>query len=222
MKTLAAPAEQGFVLGGMDWELYEALLERIGDRHVFVTYDRGSLEIMSPSREHEVYARLIGRFIAVLALELDIPIASGGMTTFRRKDLDRGLEPDDCYWIQNEARIRGKKRVDLSRDPPPDLAIEVEISRRLLDREGIYASLRIPEVWCYDGHKLKILGLVKGRHRVCEASLALPMLPPAVVERFLRKLETTDETSVLRAFQMWVRKTLVKPARGRAKGRRSS
>ena len=86
--------EQRFLLENVDWNFYQDILRRLGDRPVFVTYDRGSLELMSPSRRHESYGRIIGRMIEALTEELNIPIVSGGSATFRREDQDRGLEPD--------------------------------------------------------------------------------------------------------------------------------
>lgn len=213
MKTLAAPKQQFLQLEG-DWDFYETLLRQLGERPIFVTYDRGMIEIMSPSHEHEMCAALLGRMIEAVTEELDIPIKSGKSTTFKRKDLERGLEPDECYWIQHEPRVRGKKKIDLAVDPPPDLAIEVEISRRLLDREPIYADLGIPEVWRYDGKRLRIQRLASGKYRARARSAALPMLPPAEVERFLRLFEKTDETSAIRAFRAWVRETLRPSRRG--------
>lgn len=219
MKTVVEPLpRQQFLELDADWEFYEALLEKLGGRPIFVTYDRGMIEVMSPSRKHEVCGRLIARMIDALTEELGIPIASGGSMTFKRKDLERGLEPDECYWIQNAARMAGMREIDLAGDPPPDLAIEIEISRRLLDRESIYAQLGIPEIWRYDGRRLRIQRLVSGRYRDRAKSAALPQLSPAVVDRFLRLAEKTDETSVIRAFRQWVRDEHV--ARGARRKRR--
>src|SRR5688500_8470559 len=118
MTVAISQPEQHFVLDGMDWAAYEALLRAMEDRRVFVTYDRGRVELMSPSWEHESRAEAIGQTIRILAEELNIPIKGGGSTTFRREDLDRGLEADKCFYVRNEARVRGKRKLDLSIDPP--------------------------------------------------------------------------------------------------------
>src|SRR5262249_51952791 len=131
---ISIPSEQRFVLYDVDWEFYEHLLEQLDNRHVFVTYDRGALELMSPSRKHDTSGRLLFVIVHVIAEELNLPIASCGSTTFKRKRLKRGLEPDECFYIENELRVRGMREIDLSKDPPPDLAIEVEITHRVLDR----------------------------------------------------------------------------------------
>ncbi len=209
MKTVDPPTEQRFLFHDVDWKFYGTVLEKLDEWRVFVTYDRGNLEVMSPSRQHEVSGKLIGRMIEELTLEVGIPISSGRSTTFRREDLDRGLEPDECYWIGNEARVRGKTALDLAVDPPPDLAIEIEISRRLLDRVAVYAALGVPELWRFDGERLGLFRLGgEGPSEPCENSPSLPQLRPAEVERFLALWKTTDETSVLRAFRDWVRATL--------------
>jgi len=91
-----------------------------------------------------------------------MPYKSGGSTTFRRRDLEAGIEPDRCFYIQNQPALRGKRTLDLSIDPPPDLAIEVEISERLLDRVGIYERLGVPELWRNDGKRSRVMLLGRG------------------------------------------------------------
>src|SRR5438445_2046967 len=136
------------VLGAMDWRNYGRLLRILADRRAIrVTYDRGTLEIMTLSYEHESLGYLSARLIDALTEELSLPVKGGGSTTFRHRKLRRGLEPDACWWITNEPLIRGKHRIDLQADPPPDLALEVDITRSSLNRLKIYAALRIPEVW---------------------------------------------------------------------------
>jgi Uma2 family endonuclease len=210
--TLAAPPiEQRFVLEDVDWQFYEDLLERVGDRHIFITYDRGRLELMSPSWEHAKRGRRIGLLISILAEELEIPIEGGGSTTFRREDLQRGLEPDECFYVKNVDRVRGKRKIDLSVDPPPDLVIEVEISRRMLARLPLYEALGVPELWRDDGQHVRVFTLgTDGRYHEAEHSPSFPMLP---VEQLSRLLETgiaTDEMNWMRNVRRWVKKNLSK------------
>ena len=121
------PGEQRFLLQAIDWGTYETFLRALGDRSgVRLTYDRGNLELMSPPPPHEIYKTLLGRLVAMLMEELDIPVKRCGSTTFRSQDLDRGLEPDECFYLRSAPRVRDWARIDLSIDPPPDLAIEVE------------------------------------------------------------------------------------------------
>ncbi len=135
------------VLHGVRWSTYEALLDDLDGCHIRLTYDRGRLEIMTKSAPHEWSKTLLARAFEEITLELDIPIRSGGEQTFRQELLEKGLEPDECYWIQHEPEVRGKRDISLETDPPPDLAMEIEISMSVLDRLGIYAALRVPEIW---------------------------------------------------------------------------
>lgn len=199
--------------------MYETLLDGLGDQRIFVTYDHGKIEIMSPSRRHEIYGDIIAAMIREVTVALGIPLASGGMTTFKRKDLDRGLEPDKCFWIKSESRVRGVMDVDLAIHPAPDLAIEIEITRRISDRESIYVDLGVAELWRHDGRHLRIQHLVSGKYRDRPRSKALPMLPPAVVDRFLRLVGKKDETSIIRAFRAWMCDELVEK-HGRRRGRK--
>lgn len=206
MLPIAVQAEQRLRLSCIPWEAYIAFTDILGDRPIRVTYDRGEMEIMSPSNRHENRKRLLGRLIEELTMELGIDIASGGSTTYRRKVLARGLEPDESYWIEHEPVVRGREDIDLDNDPPPDLALEIEISRSALDRMSIYAALGVPEVWRWDGKKLGINLLTKrGTYRTSDRSKAFPFLPLAEFAGFLERT-TLSETQLLRSFRAWVRK----------------
>lgn len=202
-------AEQRILLAGVRWETYEALVADLESPGVRLTYDRGVLEIMSPSVEHERYGELLGRLVQAMTEELNIPISSCGSTTFRRKDLERGLEPDKCFYVDNEPVVRHKQTLDLSVDPPPDLAIEVQVSRSLLDKLDVYAALQIPEIWTYDGDTLRALTLdASGGYQPQEQSPSFPFLPLNEVVRFLKLRETLHETQLARSFREWVRESL--------------
>ncbi len=205
----APPAQQRVLLEDVSWQAYETLLREIGDRSVRLTYDEGNLEIMSPLPEHEGSKKLIGAFIDILSIELRIPMRRLGSTTFRREDRAKGLEPHECYYVQNEARIRGKKDIDLRNDPPPDLAVEIDISYRGIQRESVYAGLGVPELWVFDGSRLEGLHLgADGRYQRIETSVAFPFLRLSDLERFLKPDPNVDETSALLAFRDWVRANL--------------
>lgn len=200
--------ESRFVLYDVGWQGYETLLGLIGDRAIRLTYDRGSVEFMSPSQDHELYRLILGRIIDTLTEELFLPCIGAGSTTWRREDVDRGLEPDQCFYLANAGRVRGK-RIDLSVDPPPDLAIEIEISRSALDRMGIYAALGIPEVWRFDGESLRVERLQDDRtYAASEASLSFPFLPLGEIVRFLKLSESMDHGEWGRLFRGWVRDEL--------------
>ena len=209
MATVSAlQGEERIVLpAGVSWEAYEALLKSWANRPVRLTYDRGRLEIVSPLHSHEQYGGLIGQLIEMYTLEMNIPRHSGKSTTFRRAARQRGLEPDECYWVQTELLMRGRKEFDFEKDPPPDLAVEVDITSSSLDRMAIYASLGVPEVWRFDGAALTIhLLQASGAYAPSERSRALPDLPPAELMRFLQLSDEQDETSLIRSFRSWVRK----------------
>jgi Uma2 family endonuclease len=202
------PAER-ILLSDVSWETYETLLREFDGRPIRLTYDRGALEIMTLSHGHENYGRLIGRFIGMVTEELNIPVHSGGSTTFQSFAQRQGVEPDECYWITNESAMRGKKDFDIERDPPPDLVIEIDISRSSLSRLPIYAALGVQEVWRFDGETLFIYELQNGIHERVEESSAFPYLPPSEVVRFLRESDTLDETTLIRSFRTWVRENVL-------------
>src|SRR5437870_10697521 len=150
------PSEH-MVLRNISWDAFERILDDIGETHLRVTYQDGDLEFTTISLEHDGYGRWIGRLIFFVAFELELSLRTGGSTTLRKALRKVGLEPDECFWIKNESRMRGKKKWHALTDPPPDLAIEIDITSSWLDRLAIYAALEIPEVWRFDGESLKIL-----------------------------------------------------------------
>ena len=139
--------------------------------------------------------------------ELVIPIRSGKSTTLKSELKQKGLEPDECYYIANEPKVRKLDDIDLSVNPPPDLAIEVDISSSSLDQLGIYAALGVPEVWICDGAHLKIYRLhPDGEYAIQDRSPAFPSLPSETILDFLAKRNSTDETSWIRSFRQWVKR----------------
>jgi Uma2 family endonuclease len=199
------------VLHPISWRTFEALLEDLGDHRGRIAYDRKTFELMSPTRKHEGLKRLIGRLIEILTLELGIEIVSCGSTTLKSKLKKKGVEADECYYVQNEPAVRLREDLDLETDPPPDLAIEVDITRSSVSRRKICAALGIPEVWSHNGEELRVFRLNRRkRYRAATASGVFPMLPLAEFSRFLDMRHTTPETSLVRAFRTWVRKTLLR------------
>jgi len=188
------------------WELYEKLLKDIGNRPIRVTYDQGRMEIMSPLPEHDWVKTFIGSLIEFLAFELDKPILSWGSTTFRRRDKEKGLEPDECFYFRDESKMRGKKRVNLKKDPPPELVVEVEVTSRSVPREPIYAALGVPEIWRVREDKVQCLHLIGGNYQARKMSLAFPFLEPTSLNSFIRKAEEAGQTAALREFVKWIRK----------------
>jgi Uma2 family endonuclease len=206
-REVASPLDgiQHIVLENATWELYDQLLRETGDRPIRINYDQGRLEMMSPLPEHEEVKTLIHDLIKVLIEELDMEIKSLGSTTFRRREKATGLEPDQCYYFKNEKKMRGRKRLNLKKDPPPELVIEIDITHRSVEREPIYAALGVPEIWRWDGTKLECLGLSAGVYRLRARSLVFPFLAPADLTRFIRMRTRTGETALIRKFRRWVR-----------------
>jgi Uma2 family endonuclease len=205
MSVANLQAESRVLLSGISWATYESLLAETKNHGTHFTYDRGYLEMMSPSREHERLKRFIGRMIETMTEALGIPISSAGSTTLKVELEERGLEADESYYIAHEPRVRGRDEIDLRTDPPPDLAVEVDISTSSLNQLSIYADLRVPEVWIYDGTVLKVHELQSdGEYALKTQSLAFPFLPLDEVERFLARRNETDETTWIRSFRAWV------------------
>ena len=212
---------QQFVLHNISWETYEKILDEIGETHNRVTYDNGDLEFMTLSLEHENYGEWLGRLIFFIALELKLPLFSGGSVTLKKSLRKVGIEPDRSYWIKHEKEMRGKKRWRAALDPPPDLAVEIDITSGWMDRLEIYAVLEVPEVWRYDGETLKVLILgPNGKYKEKSRSLAFPSLSLAKFAGFVAKLGSTDEVSLIRDFTEWLR-TNVAPKKNGATGRRN-
>jgi Uma2 family endonuclease len=207
MSTATVRADQQSVLlSGIDWRTYSRLLRLLGERPLHLTYDRGELEIMTLSPEHERYKHLIGRLIEALSDELAVAIAGFGSMTFRRKSKQRGLEPDECYWIANEPLVRGKLHLDFRVDPPPDLGVEVDVTSSSLDRMSIYAALRVPEVWRFDGRTMTFNELqANGKYAPISRSNAFPIVTSADLQGFLALIGQLDETTLIRQFREWVR-----------------
>ena len=198
--------QQHVAFDGASWRLYERLLKDIGNRPIRVTYYRGSIEIMSPLLKHERWKRRIVRMIDVACLELGVPVEGLGSTTFRKEAKKVGLEPDECYYVQNAAVVRGKDRLDLAVDPPPDLAVEIDITRRSIKRQPVYAALCVPELWRWNGKSLTVLLLRESRYVASPNSPAFPFLSVDQFEKFLHRLRAGEEDlAVMRDFQQWVR-----------------
>lgn len=203
---------QRFVLWNLGWEAYEHIVAALNEQHVRSTYDRGDLELMSPLPIHEAIKVWFGHFMLALAMELNIPLRSMASTTFRRRALDRGLEPDDCYYLTSANQVTDWLTLNLDRDPPPDLALEVDVTSSCLDRIGVYAGLGVPEVWRFDGEELHVHLLASdGTSHESSTSAALPYLPMSEVAVLLREGIQTSELDAerLRNLSRWARERVL-------------
>jgi Uma2 family endonuclease len=206
MSVVSPQPETRVLLSGISWATFESLLADTQSHGTRFTYDRGYLEMMSPSREHERVKRLIGRMIETMTEELAIPVSSAGSTTLKAQWKECGLEADESYYVANGSRVRGRDEIDLRVDPPPDLAVEVDISRSSLDQLSIYADLGVPEVWLCDGATLKVYQLQPDRVYAQQSrSPSFPFLPLEQIEAFLARRDDSDETTWIRSFRAWVK-----------------
>lgn len=211
MSTVAPPAGASVaVLHEVDWSLYTRLLRAFDARRGFrLTYDRGTLEIMSPLWQHEEVKELIGRFIDVLTEELNLACRLGGSVTLRRRRKRRGLEPDRCYWIAHAPQLQGKHQLDLRVDPPPDLAVEIDVTSSSIDRMSLYAALGVPEVWRLSTGGIAFHVLESGAYQIRANSLSFPRLASADLPAFLAQWGQTDDTAIVRQFRQWVQHQLL-------------
>jgi Uma2 family endonuclease len=210
MSTTISPPrearEQRVVLGHVSWETYESLLADHADaRSPRFTYSEGMLEIMSPSSEHEKLNQVLATIADLVAEEQETEFECLGSTTFRRQDLDRGTEPDSCFYIQNVERIRGKREIDLRVDPPPDLVIEVEITSPAVAKLPLYARLRVPEIWLHDGRAPRILRLSGDQYEDCDRSGVLPSLTQSVLLEFCEQSKTLTTLAWRRMVRTWAK-----------------
>lgn len=208
LNQLIVPPGNKVQLQNVSWEMYESILEELGEGYAIrLTYYKETLEIRMPLPKHEKAKSLIGYLINVLLEELNIDCEVLGSTTFKRQDMQSGVEPDDCFYIQNQAAVRGKDRLDLTVDPPPDLAIEIDNSSQT--SLNCYEALRVPELWRYDGQVLKIYLLQEDKYIESNTSQNFPDFPIIeVIPQYVDRSKTEGRSPTLRAFRAWVRNQL--------------
>jgi Uma2 family endonuclease len=206
------PSVQTFVIDGVSWESYEAVTNALLDRNIRITYDRGRLEFMSKSYLHECLSRFFVQIILILTEELNVPRSTAGSTTLSKQLLERGIEPDESFYLANAHRVRGREQFDLTVDPPPDLSVEIDIARSSINRLGIYAALRIPEVWRFDGEQLEVRVLnSQGDYEIVAASRSFPMVPLSDIQSVLKRFNQVDEVTLMREFRQRIRSIAAKP-----------
>lgn len=203
------PVENRLLLRHIAWPGYRVIADAFTGVSVRITYDQGTLEIMTKSGTHETWKSFIGRLIFALAEESDQVIRGCGEMTCERDDLGRAVEPDDCYYLTNELRMRGKLNIDLGVDPPPDLMLEIEVSRSAIARLPIFAALGVPEIWRFDGETVTFLNLSpNGEYVPVERSRYFPFLAPADILNVLQRWGQTDDNALVRSFRQWIRQQI--------------
>ena len=205
LKQLIVPPGNQVLLKDVSWQMYEKILDELGEeRGTRIAYSQGILEIMTPLFEHEDDKEIIGDLVKVLLEEINLEFRSAAATTFKNEKMGQGIEADQCFYIQNEAAIRGKKRLDLAFDPPPDLAIEIDITSRT--HLHSYEGLGVPELWRFNGEKLQIYVLEEGKYIESNWSYIFPNLPLIdVIGRYLEQSKIEGRNATMKAFRNWVR-----------------
>jgi Uma2 family endonuclease len=209
-KRTPKPHEHRFFIDGIDWATYRKIADALEGRHFHMSFDGEGLELMTISELHGWYSRFLCHCIAVLTEELNLPRGSYGDMTLNREDLEQGIEPDESFYITNEAKVRGKK-IDLAVDPPPDLGIEIDLTTDSRRRFSIYAKIGVPEIWRYDGKTATIhQRQQEGQYLAVERSRYFAFLTPTDITRFLSQRGQADEGTLIRSFREWVRGQVTK------------
>jgi Uma2 family endonuclease len=205
LSQITVPPGSQLLLENVSWQMFEKILDELGEsRAARLSYSQGVLEIMTPLLEHEDDKEIIGDLVKALLEELDIEFRAAGSTTFKNQNMSQALEPDECFYIKNEAAVRGKKKIDLNVDSPPDLAIEIDITSRT--HLNNYQVLGVPELWRYNGKNLEINVLQAGQYVQSDSSLNFPNLPvKTVIPQYLEQSKIIGRNATMKAFRRWVR-----------------
>ncbi|AFZ32098.1 protein of unknown function DUF820 [Gloeocapsa sp. PCC 7428] len=197
---------QRVLLRNISWSEFEQILDELGNaRASRLAYYKGILEIMVPLAEHEDSKILISNLVEILLEELDVEFRNLGSTTFKRRDMASGVEPDACFYIQHEAAIRGKSKIDANFDPPPDLAIEIDITSASEIKKSSYEALGVPELWIYDGRSLQIYLLQNHQYVATNQSQIFPNLPIIeVIPQYVAESQIQGRNAAVKAFRAWV------------------
>ena len=199
------PAESFLIRENVSWEEYEDLLEQVGEASgLRISYDDGTLQIMTVGPKHESYSTFIERLVGHLSFRLRINIRFFGSSTMRKKKKRKGIEPDACFYVQTAEALGNRIDLDFEKDPPPDIAVEVDVTRHSISKFGIYAGLGVPEVWIYDGKELKIHLLEQDEYLAAIESQALPILSGPILSKFLSQLREAGELQAILAFDDWL------------------
>jgi len=207
MTTVLREPDQTVILRGIHWDTYERLLadqqESSGTR---LNFDCGTLEIVSPSSEHEQLKETITLLFQLMASELEIDVVAAGSTTFRRKDLRKGFEPDASFYIRNAQAVRKRPQIDLRRDPPPDVVVEIEITNPAINKLSIFAAAAVPEVWLYRDDRVEILALESKTYQKKMESSFLPGVTDEVLTSFVRSIRTMTSVEWIKAVRTWAKR----------------
>jgi Uma2 family endonuclease len=208
LKRITVPPGQRILFSDVSWQEFEAILEDLGEhRSSRVAYENGILEIMTPLPEHEIGKEIVSDLVKALLEELDIEFCTLGSTTFKNELMSQGIEPDNCFSIQNEAAVRGKNRLDLTVDPPPDLALEIDVTS--CTHPSIYEALKVPELWQFEKGRLQINVLQDGKYIKSAYSPNFRNFPLIEnIPHYLKLCRVEGRNKTMKAFRAWVREQI--------------
>lgn len=199
------PADSLIIQHGVTWDSYEELLEAVRETtSVRISYDVGTLQIMSPSSKHENTATLIERLVDLLSIRRRIKVLFYGSVTIKKNREQKGAEPDACFYVQTTNAVGTKEEIDFNNDPPPDVVVEIDLHHESISKFPIYLGLGVPELWLYDGDMLMIYQLRQGQYVKTHASQSLPLLTSTVLSEFLARSPKEDQYAILLAFEEWL------------------
>lgn len=199
------PAGSDVFLRGQNWEDYEEITEAVGEASgLRISFDGENIKIMTLSTKHEKYVRFIEMIITALSLKIRQRVLHFGSATMKSSRQERGSEPDCCFYIQNAELVANKDSIDFSQDVPPDVVVEIDVHHSSMEKFEIYAKLKVPEFWLYDGERMRIYQLENESYRAVKKSLALPILTDDVLSGFLNRLENSDQYEMLLDFEKWL------------------
>jgi Uma2 family endonuclease len=200
------PSDAVLIQHGVSWVEYEELLETVGEGSgLRISYDEGTLQVMTLSQQHEVYSTLIERIVDRVSSFLRIKALFYGSATMRRQSNMKGAEPDASFYIQNAELVGKKTRFDFEADPPPDVVVEIDLHHDSISKFPIYAGLCVPEFWRYDGNSMTIYQLREEHYVASDASESLPLLTGTVLTEFLARSPQEDQYDILLAFEEWLK-----------------
>jgi len=204
LRQIKVPEGQTLEIQDVSWSDFETILHELGEkRSTRIAYSEGILTIVAPMPAHEFAKVCIGDFVKILLEELDRDYISLGSSTFKNESTSKAVEPDDCFYIRQYEKVLGKARLDLSVDPPPELAIEIDVTSKT--QLQAYAGLGVQELWRYDDEHLRIDSLVNGKYVEVEQSPSFPIwLTKQVIEQFVARARVVSQCRANKAFRQWV------------------
>jgi Uma2 family endonuclease len=209
---LTKPIAENIVsLTHVSWKTFSRLLEELGDqRNQRLSYYLGNLEIMSPLGEHENNNRFIDDLIRAIADELNLNLKKFGSLTLKSNQEKQAVEPDSCYYLNNEPLVRNKQHIDLTIDPPPDLVLEIDITSGSLNKLPIYATFKVPEIWRYNGKKLTVFcfNAATNNYQQLTKSKVFSWLDLELIPQLINQSLDIGETATLKQFRQWIKNNI--------------